>query len=93
MKIIQKGLSLKQITANIRNRMATTIPQNMRTMALEYFDNSFRNKVSPILDSSLGNLVKQKIEWCSLALVSVPVAKMQLQIVQFLSSLAACAAP
>jgi phage gpG-like protein len=44
MKIIQKGLSLKQIAANIRNRMATTIPQNMRTMTLEHFDNSFRNQ-------------------------------------------------
>jgi len=44
MQIIQKGLTIKQITANIRNRMATTIPQNMRTMALEHFDNSFRNQ-------------------------------------------------
>lgn len=44
MKIIQKGLSIKQIAANIRNRMATTIPQNMRIMALEHFDNSFRNQ-------------------------------------------------
>jgi len=44
MQIIQKGLSLKQIASNIRSKMASTIPQLMKDMALEHFDNSFRNQ-------------------------------------------------